>query len=151
MQKIIFTLYTTIALFLNSCSLPDLNNDQSETIKTYYTGGLLRSELIVTNKHTQSKILRMYDFEGKLQSSVQMQYGKKDGLETLYDKQGRIIQNTPYVNGLKDGTRVAYYPDGNTMIHINYIKDIREGLAATYNRDGSIHQKIIYKHGLPTG
>jgi len=149
MKKII--LFALLALIFSSCSFSQLTAHRDNITREYYTGGMLRSEFILTDKKMQKGILKTYDFDGKLQSSSQMMYGKKDGLETLYDQQGRIMQNTPYVKGLRHGKRIAYYPDGTTMLYATYVNGIKDGVAATFNKDGSIYKKIIYKKGIPQG
>lgn len=114
--------------------------------KTYYTGGMLRSEFIMSDKTEENGTLKRYGFEGHLTSIVVIKNGVKDGIEKLFDPKGRVIRTVPYVNGRINGIVAKYYPNGDPMVTITYKAGYRNGPATKYRKDGSVYQKVMFKN-----
>ena len=117
----------------------------SKVKKEYYTGGMLRSEFIMSDNTGMNGTLKRYGYDGLLTSIVSIRNGVNDGIEQWFDPDGRVIQTVPYVNGRIDGIQTAYYPNGDPMIKTTYQKGFKNGPKTIYNRDGSIYKKFIYK------
>jgi antitoxin component YwqK of YwqJK toxin-antitoxin module len=113
--------------------------------KQYYTGGMLMSEFIMSDKTGTNGTLKRYGYDGKLTSIVMIKNGVKDGVERWFDPEGRVIQTIPYVNGRIDGIRIAYYPNGDPMIETTYKRGFKNGPRTVYKKDGTIHQKLVYR------
>jgi len=113
----------------------------------YYTGGKIRSKLVMSDDTGESGLLYRYGYEGKVTSTVHLKNGIKNGLETLFNKKGRVVKRTPYVNGKKDGIVEVYYPDGKVLAQITYVDNKRHGRASKYNHDGTTNEEVYYEHG----
>ena len=135
--------------FLNSCSTPTVPFSQKKVKvkKEYFTGGKLRSEFVITDSNGQNGLLKKYGYNGKLNSTVPIVHGVKNGNELLFDGKGRILKKTPFVNGQKQGILKAYYPNGDIMAQITYVNNIKHGKAVKYNKDGSINQAVVFLNG----
>ena len=135
-------------IFLSACSTPDINTPFGKKVKKeYFTGGQLKSKLIMDDNSGQNGLLEQYGYNGKLTSTVQVHNGVRDGIETLYDARGRILRKTPYVNGRKNGVLKVFYPNGDVLAAITYLNDTKNGKAIKYNRDGSVNEKAMFQQG----
>ena len=130
-------------VFFTACEGPSLGG---KVKKEYYTGGKIRSEFIMTDSTGQNGELKKYGYEGHLTSTVQINNGVKNGIETWYDKKGRPIRKVPYINGKKHGVLKEFYPNGDVMATIPYQNSMRNGEAFSYNKDGSVHRKVIFRN-----
>jgi len=145
MKQISFLFSLLVVLFLLGCNTVE---PQSKKVKkTYFTGGQISSEFIMSDSTGQNGLLKRYGYGGKLTSTVTIHHGVKDGIETGYDPKGRVIWHYTYINGLQEGNQYAYYPNGDVMISYHFIKGIKDGIARTYNIDGTINKQVTYKHG----
>ena len=113
----------------------------------YYTGGKIRSKLVMDDDTGESGLLYKYGYDGNVASTVHIKHGLKNGLETLFDEKGHIMKRTPYVNGRKDGIVEVYYPDGKVLAQITYVNNKRHGRASKYNHDGTTNKEVQYNHG----
>ena len=113
----------------------------------YYTGGKIRSKLVMSDNSGESGLLYKYGYEGQVTSTINLKNGIKNGLETLFNDKGRVMKRTPYVNGRKDGIVEVYYPDGKVLAQITYVNDKRHGRASKYNHDGTTNEEVEYNHG----
>ncbi len=147
MQKLSFFLSLFVLLFLSACSTPSLPFVGSKVKKEYFTGGQLRSEFIMSDNTGQNGLLKKYGYNGKLNSTVQIERGMKNGMETLFDQKDRVLKKTPYVNSKKEGVLEAYYPNGELMATITYHNNLKHGKAIKYNKDGSINQQVQFHNG----
>jgi antitoxin component YwqK of YwqJK toxin-antitoxin module len=148
MKKISIFLSFLLALSITGCTPSTLSTPFAKNVKKeYFTGGRVRSELIMENGSPQNGILKKYGYDGKLTSVVHIANGVKNGTESWYDKHGRILMKVPYVNGRKHGVKEAYYPNGDVMISTTFVNGVKDGEAMTYRRDGSLHQKVTFKNG----
>lgn len=148
MKQLTVLLSIFVLFFVNACTTPDIANPFASNVKKeYFTGGQLRSEFFMTDSTGHNGLLKKYGYNGKLNSTVPIVNGMKEGDEKLYDAQGRMIKKTPYVRGKKEGVMEAYYPNGDVMIQISYLHDLKHGKAVKYNKDGSINQEVTFYHG----
>jgi len=148
MKKLSLFLSIFVLFFFSACSTPTLSNPfKSKVKKEYFTGGKLRSEFIMTDESGQNGLLKKYGYNGKLNSTVSIERGVKNGVETLFDQHGRVMKKTPYVHGKRQGVLEAYYPNGDVMAQITYVNNIRHGKAVKYNKDGSINQQVTFHNG----
>jgi len=147
MQKLSFFLSLFVLFFLSACSTPSLPFVGDKVTKEYFTGGKLRSEFIMSDDTGQNGLLKKYGYNGKLNSTVQIERGMKHGAETLFDQKGRVLKKTPYINNKKEGVLEAYYANGEIMATIAYRNDVRHGKAVKYNKDGSINQQVQFING----
>jgi antitoxin component YwqK of YwqJK toxin-antitoxin module len=129
-------------VFFTACEGPGLGG---KIEKTYFTGGKVKSEFIMTDSTGQNGQLKKYGYEGHLTSVVNIQNGVKNGMEVMYDSRGRVISKTPYVNGRKHGTKKDFYPNGDIMGTIPYQYGMKEGTAFAYNKDGTVYKKVIFQ------
>lgn len=143
-MKTILATFSLLFLF-TACSQPSLSSGKVK--KTYYTGGKLRSEFIMTDVSKKNGILKQYGYEGRLTSSAHIQNGVKHGIETWYDEEGRVIMKVPYVNGEKEGNEYAYYPNGDVMIATPYKQNMKHGTAKKFYQDGRIQGSATYRYG----
>jgi len=163
MQKYFFSFLLFTLFVFNACSSPRLPKViksipnplpdkvpgffSSNTKKEYFTGGRVRSELIMSDKTGQNGLLKRYGYNGNLTSTVPIRNGVKHGTEILFDSKRRILKKTPYVKGRKEGILKAYYANGDVMATITYVGNVRHGKAVKYNRDGSINQQVQFSNG----
>jgi len=149
MKKLLsYCLALSVLIFLSACTSPDIGNPFGKKVKKeYFTGGALKSELILDDASGQNGILKQYGYNGHLTSAVQMHNGVKDGTETLYDAHGRILRLTPYINGRKNGVLKVLYPNGDILAAITYKNNIKHGKAIKYNKDGSINEQAMFQNG----
>ena len=131
-----------ILLFLSACQEPGLSG--KTVTKEYYTGGKIRSELIMSDKSGQNGLRKEYGYDGHVVSTVNIRNGVPHGITKGYDERGRVISKVNYINGKRDGMFEAYYPNGDLMVSYTYKNGIKEGPAQTYNKDGSVHRRVIY-------
>lgn len=148
MKKLSFLLSVCMLLTFTACDSPSLSGKKVK--KEYFTGGQLRSELIMDDDSEQNGLLKMYGYNGHLTSTAQMRNGVKDGIETGYDEKGRMLWRLNYVNGKQEGKQEAYYPNGDLMVTYTYHNGVKNGPAYTYNIDGSVNKKVVYEHGKIT-
>ena len=134
----------TIFLF-SGCESPSLLGKKVE--KKYYTGGQLMSEFIWSDSSGHNGALKLYGFDGKQVSSVNITNGVKNGIETHFDNKSRVIRQIPYVNGKIHGVDKIFYPNGDRKITYTYKYGMKEGYAYAYYPDGSIAKKAIYRRG----
>jgi len=158
MKKVLFLLVVFIFTGCNNIAnipspIPKIDTSKMKNIfgsnvkKDYFTGGKLRSEFIMSDKSAQNGLLKKYGYNGKLNSTVNIENGVKHGTETLFDQSGRVLKKTPYVQGRKQGVLAAFYPNGQTMATITYVNNVKHGKAVKYNTDGSINQQVTFKNG----
>ncbi|HHO41769.1 MAG TPA: toxin-antitoxin system YwqK family antitoxin [Epsilonproteobacteria bacterium] len=151
MRYILSTIF--MVLIFAGCSStqsPNASTSKSDNvIREYYTGGGLLSELIITDKETQSGILKRYGYDQKLTSTVEVRHGKKNGIETMYDPDGRVILKTPFANGIQQGVQTAYYANGSPMFTVTYVNGIKHGPAKSYLADGNIKETIMFENDRP--
>ena len=129
-------------IFFTACEGPGLGG---KVEKTYFTGGKVKSEFIMTDSTGRNGQLKKYGYEGHLTSVVNIQNSVKNGMEVMYDSRGRVISKTPYVNGRKHGTKEDFYPNGDVLGTIPYQYGMKEGTAFSYNKDGTVHKKVIFQ------
>ncbi len=129
-----------------SVNTPSTSNSK-DVVREYFTGGKLMSEFFTTDQSTQSGILKRYGYDGKLTSTAQIKYGRKNGIETMYDPGGGVLQKTPYVNDVVNGEQIAYYENGSPMISVQYVDGVKNGSYKTYKRDGSLYKESLFKDG----
>lgn len=140
-----------IAIFSGCSSTTTSNVTPSKSVvkvkKTYYTGGMLRSEFLMYDKSGMNGLRKEYGYKGTLTSKVEIKNGVKNGTETLYDEQGRTRLHRPYVNGRIHGKATAYYENSTPMMTIMYVKGLKHGPAIKYNKNGSVFEKRTFRHG----
>lgn len=124
-----------------------LFGSKPKTKNEYYTGGKIRSKLVMDDDSGESGLLYKYDYDGKIRSTVHIKHGLKNGLETLFDPKGMVMKRTPYINGRKDGIVEVYYPDGKVLAQITYADNKRHGRASKYTHDGIVSEEVEYIHG----
>ncbi len=134
---ILFSLF-----FFTGCEGPSLGG---KVEKTYFTGGKIQSEFIMSDSTGHNGQMKKYGYEGHVTSVVTIQNGVKNGMELMYDSRGRTISKIPYVNGRIHGTKKDFYPNGEVMGAIPYRYGMKEGTAYSYNRDGTIHRKVKFR------
>lgn len=134
-------------IFFTACEGPGLGG---KVEKTYFTGGKVKSEFIMTDSTGQNGQLKKYGYEGHITSIVNIQNGVRNGMETWYDSYGRVIRQVPYTNGRIHGIQKEFYPNGDVMASITYRYSVRHGAAFTYNKDGSVHRSVIFRNGKMT-
>ncbi|MCF6245248.1 MAG: hypothetical protein L3J43_09445 [Sulfurovum sp.] len=148
MKKLTFLLSIFILFLLSACSTPEFSNVFGEKVKkSYFTGGGLRSELIMSDDTGRNGLLKQYGYDGKLTSTTQMKAGVKHGIETFYDNHGRVLRKTIYKRNRRHGVAVVYYPNGDPLAKISFANGVKHGKAIKYNKDGSIHTQAMFKSG----
>lgn len=145
MKKLSLLFSIFIFLSFTGCSVPGLSGKKVK--KEYFTGGQVRSELIMDDDSEQNGVLKKYGYNGNMTSTVPIHNGVKDGIETGFDSHGRVIWKLNYINGKQEGQQFAYYPNGDVMVSYNYVSGLKHGEARSYNKDGSVNRKVIYRHG----
>ena len=131
-------------IFFTGCEGPGLGG---KVEKTYFTGGKVKSEFIMSDSTKKNGQLKKYGYEGHLTSVVNIQNGVKSGKEVMYDAHGRIIREIPYDQGRIHGELTDFYPNGDVMATIPYQYGIRNGNAFSYYADGRIAKKVRFKNG----
>jgi len=151
-MRFLYVVFASILIVLlagcaNSGPSESTPSSSKDVVREYFTGGKLMSEFFITDQSTQSGILKKYGYDGKLTSTAQIKYGRKNGIETMYDPGGGILQKTPYANDVINGEQIAYYEDGSPMISIQYVNGVKDGSYKTFKRDGSLYQEVVFKDG----
>lgn len=131
-------------IFFTACEGPGLGG---EVEKTYFTGGKIKSEFIMSDATRQNGQFKKYGYEGHLTSVVNIQNGVKTGTEVWYDARERVIRKVPYDNGRIHGTQREFYPNGDVMVTIPFQYGMKQGTAYAYNKDGSVHRRVIFRKG----
>jgi len=145
MKKYLLLLSPLLLVLFVACeSSPTPNGKVVDVKKEYFTGGGLRSELLMTDHTGRNGTLKKYGYDGKVTSIVKIKNAVKDGIEVWYDNKGRQIKHIPYINGIVHGTYRVLYPNGNTLATTPVINGVKEGEAYSYNQDGTIHQTVLY-------
>ncbi len=129
-------------IFFTACEGPSMGG---KVEKTYFTGGKVKSEFIMTDSTGQNGQLKKYGYEGHVTSTVNIQNGVKNGMEIMYDSRGRTISKIPYINGRKHGIKKDFYPNGDIMGTIPYKHGMKEGTAFAYNKDGTLYRKVVFR------
>jgi antitoxin component YwqK of YwqJK toxin-antitoxin module len=142
-KKLTLILSLFALLFLSACTSPSFGK---KVEKKYYTGGQLMSEFIWSDSTGKNGTMRMYGFDGKQVSSVNITNSVKNGIESQFDGEGRVIRQTPYVNGNVHGTDKVFYPNGDRKITFTYRNGVRDGYAYSYYADGRVCKKAKYKN-----
>ena len=130
-------------IFFTACEGPGLGG---KVEKTYFTGGKIKTEFIMSDSTGHNGQLKKYGYEGHVTSVVNIQNGVKNGTEVMYDSRGRIISNIPYVNGRIHGTKKDFYPNGDVLGSIPYRYGMKEGIAYSFNRDGTVYKKVKFQN-----
>ena len=105
------------------------------------------SEFAWSDSTGKNGTLRLYGFDGKQVSSVNMTNGVKNGIESHFDGKRRVIRQIPYVNGNINGIDKIFYPNGDRKITFTYKNGVRDGYAYSYYPDGKVCKRAIYRHG----
>ena len=84
-----------IAIFFGACS-------SSETKKTFYENGALKSEVPVSNGR-QSGLMREYYEDGSLSAEIEMQDEVRSGKSVSYYPSGEIARRRQYLRGTEIG------------------------------------------------
>jgi antitoxin component YwqK of YwqJK toxin-antitoxin module len=145
MKQLSILLSSFLLLTFTGCDSPSLSGKKVK--KEYFTGGQIRTELIMDDDSEQNGLLKKYGYNGNVTSTVTIHNGVKDGTETGFDEHGRTIWKLNYVNGKQEGQQYAYYPNGDVMVSYTYAGGIKHGQALAYNKDGSINRKVMYRNG----
>ena len=138
---LILSLFTL--LFLSACTSPSFGK---KVEKQYYTGGQLMSEFIWSDSTGKNGTMKMYGFDGKQVSTVNITNSVKNGIESQFDGEGRVVRQTPYVNGNVNGIDKVFYPNGDRKITFTYRSGVRDGYAYSYYPDGRVCKKAKYKN-----
>ena len=131
-------------LFFTACEGPGLGG---KVKKTYFTGGKIKTEFIMTDSTGQNGQFKKYGYDGHVTSIVNIRNGVKSGMEVMYDSQGRVIRSIPYDAGRIHGTLRDLYPNGDTMATIPYQYGIKSGTAYSYYADGRVARKVKFRNG----
>ena len=131
-------------LFLTACTSPSFGK---KVEKKYYTGGQLMSEFAWSDSTGKNGTLRLYGFDGKQVSSVNMTNSVKNGIESHFDGEGRVIRQIPYVNGNINGIDKIFYANGDKKITFTYKDGVRDGYAYSYYADGRVCKRAVYRRG----
>ena len=92
-----------------------------------------------------------YYSDGKVESSVFMQNGKKNGIASLFYPNGKLKQEGKWVNDKQEGIWTFYYEDGAVSRKINFVNDFQDGQSIFYFPNGSLDQEVQFKDGKPDG
>lgn len=106
MKKIILAF--CIAIFFGACS-------SSETKKTFYENGALKSEVPVSNGR-ESGLMREYFEDGSLAAEIEMKDNVRNGKSISYYPSGEIARRRRYSSGKEIGADDIYYPNGQLKI-----------------------------------
>jgi len=109
---------------------------------------------------------KIYDIDGKLESTIEYQNNlkngnsikysknkkreisylndKKDGVERLYIN-GMLSEEKEYKNGIKDGKHRFYHSNGNLSREVTYKNGKRDGVYRIISSDGELFYEDIYK------
>ncbi len=135
------------AIWLSGCTgSSGLLTPDKKVKKEYFTGGKLRSELIMSDETEQNGVLKEYGYEGELLKVTTIKNGQKNGDEIWYDKSGRVLQKIPYTQGQVNGVLEAYYKDGKKMFAITFANGVRQGSATKYNKEGTKIDEAWYEN-----
>ena len=114
-----------------------------------FTFSLLLSSCQVTVKK-ELKVEKYYP-DGKLESTVFMQNGKKNGIAKVYFPNGKLKEEGKWVDDKQEGLWIFYYEDGTVSEKIPFINDFQDGLSVFYYPDGSLAQETNFIKGKPNG
>ena len=151
MKKTIMFLSIVGVLFSGCSSQKSVSPDNKSYVsvkKTYFQGGALSSEFLMTDKSGQNGIMRKYGYDGKVTSNTDIKNGVKHGYETLYQNNGLLLKKTPYVNGFIQGTEYIYYAGGAVMVTTPYASGKKHGKAVAYNPNGTVNKTAIFNNGI---
>jgi len=96
------------------------------------------------------KIEKYYP-DGKVESRVFVQDGKKNGIASLFYPSGILKQEGRWVNDRQEGVWTFYYEDGAISAKINFVNDFQHGQSIFYFPSGSLDQEVQFKDGKLNG
>ena len=109
--------------YFSACNSQQPDNKlafQTDTLKTYYSNGNIKSEEIVNN-------------------------GLKNGFSTYYNEDGSIYQSKCYLNDTLNG-KVFNYRNGNILSEANFKSGKLDGYYLIFENSDTIRQ-LQYKNG----
>ena len=89
--------------------------------------------------------------DGRVESRVSMQNGKKNGIASLFYPTGKLKEEGKWVNDKQEGLWIFYYEEGRISGKINFINDFQDGQSTFYFPNGSLDQEVQFKDGAPNG
>ena len=89
--------------------------------------------------------------DGKVESIVFVQDGKKNGIASLFYPSGILKQEGRWVNDRQEGVWTFYYEDGAISAKINFVNDFQHGQSIFYFPSGSLDQEVQFKDGKLNG
>ncbi|MBC7865277.1 MAG: hypothetical protein IAF38_20040, partial [Bacteroidia bacterium] len=93
-------------------------------------------------------VWKFYYPKGKIQKTVDYQYGKKNGLVTNFDTAGKISSKENYKDDIRNGNSYVYYNSGKTHFVVPYVKGKPDGEAREFSEDSVLIGITNYKAGF---
>lgn len=126
----------------------DLNN--SKIIKSYFQNGKIESIYPLKNKKMHGIVKTYYD-NGNLRSEVDYKDGINDGIWRTYHENGKLETERMYANGEVVGVSKSYYETGTLRSEAFNVNGKTEGLVRMYFETGILHFERNYKNDRQEG
>ena len=156
-----------MCLFLLA-SCHNMSNEPSDSEKTYWENGNVKSELRYVDGKLNGECLWYYA-NGKKMTEATYKNGEIDGEMKKWFENGQLFQEGSYVDGLMDGPWFVYYPSGALAakayykmgtgkqicyeesgykcLEVPYRNNLKHGKEMYYNPDGRITKIVEYEDG----
>jgi uncharacterized protein len=114
--------------------------------KTYYPNGELKSEGFRKNFLLDSA-WKFYREDGNIESIINYNLGKQNGLELRFSTQGNLIEKYLIEDGNKKGDAFYYYESGELYKQVPFEDNKEQGKGLEFAKDGRIITFLNYDSG----
>ncbi len=99
----------------------------------------------------QTDTLKTYFESGKIKSSIPFLNGVREGEAVFYYEDGTIQEERNYINDKVDGLVKLYYPNGSIKEIYNIENGKRHGFATFFDSTGNPLEEVLFIQGVRAG
>lgn len=107
--------------------------------------------ILYINNFAQTDTVKTYYENGRIKSAIPYLNGVREGVAIFYNDDGNIIEERNYLNDKVDGLVKLYYPNGNLKEMYNIENGKRHGPATFFDSTGNHVEDIVFIQGARAG
>lgn len=107
--------------------------------------------LLYINNFAQTDTVKTYYESGRIKSAVPYLNGVREGEAIFFNEEGTIIEERNYLNDKVEGLVKVYYSNGNVKEVYNIENGKRHGPATYFDSTGNHVEDVIFMEGLRAG
>lgn len=108
-----------------------------DTIKRYYSGNILSSEVTFRNG-VRHGLTKTYYATGKLYQTFWYNNGVKEDTAVMYYEDGmRVFRKTPFRRDTMHGVQIQYYKSGRIRAKLEFVDGLRKPYLEEFKSDGT--------------